>query len=387
MMTGWILARPVRVIFALALIAAGTAAGCAPARAIETTARHALLMDADTGTVLFQKAADVPMPPASLTKLMTVYLVFEKLKSGKLSMDDKFSVSEKAWRMGGSKMFVKVGDRVSVHDLLQGIIVQSGNDACVVMAEGLSGSEEAFAEQMNRKARELGLLNSTFKNSTGWPADGHVMSAHDIAILSLHLIRDFPSYYHFFKELNFTYNGIKQGNRNPLLYKDMGVDGLKTGHTEESGYSLAASALRNGRRLILVINGLSNMNERSSESARLLDWGFRETETYALFKKGDVVDKADIWLGAAPTIPLMIDRDLKITMPRSDRDKMTVKAIYKNPIPAPVKAGTPIARLVVNLPSRAPVEVPLVAGANVDQLGLFGRLNAAVRYLVWGAPG
>jgi D-alanyl-D-alanine carboxypeptidase (penicillin-binding protein 5/6) len=213
------------------------------------------------------------------------------------------------------------------------------------------------------------------------------MSAHDIAILSLHLIRDFPQYYHFFKELNFTYNGIKQGNRNPLLYKNMGVDGLKTGHTEESGFSLAASAVRNGRRLVLVVNGLSSMNERSSEGGRLLDWGFRETETYALFKKGDVVDKAEVWLGSAPTVPLVIGRDLKITIPRSARDKMTVKAIYKNPIPAPVKAGTPIARLMVNLPSRPPIEVPLVAGADVDRLGLFGRLDAAVKYLVWGAPG
>jgi len=387
MTTGSRLARPAAVLFALAVLAMGAITGAARGQTLETTARHVFLMDADTATVLFDKAADVPMPPASLTKLMTVYLVLEKLKSGKLSMDDKFAVSEKAWRMGGSKMFVKVGDRVSVHDLLQGIIVQSGNDACVVMAEGLAGSEEAFAEQMTRRAREIGLLNSTFKNASGWPAEGHVMSARDIGMLSLHIIREFPQYYGFFKEINFTYNGIKQGNRNPLLYKDMGVDGLKTGHTEESGYSLAASAVRNGRRLILVANGLSSMNERSSESARLLDWGFRETATYALFKKGDTVEKADIWLGAAPSVPLVMDRDLTITIPRNARRDMTVKAIFKNPIPAPVKAGTPVARLVVNMPGRPPIEVPLVAGTDVDRLGMFGRLNAAVRYLVWGSPG
>ena len=387
MTTGSRLARPAAVLFALAVLAMGAITGAARGQTLETTARHVFLMDADTATVLFDKAADVPMPPASLTKLMTVYLVLEKLKSGKLSMDDKFAVSEKAWRMGGSKMFVKVGDRVSVHDLLQGIIVQSGNDACVVIAEGLAGSEEAFAEQMTRRAREIGLLNSTFKNASGWPAEGHVMSARDIGMLSLHIIREFPQYYGFFKEINFTYNGIKQGNRNPLLYKDMGVDGLKTGHTEESGYSLAASAVRNGRRLILVANGLSSMNERSSESARLLDWGFRETATYALFKKGDTVEKADIWLGAAPSVPLVMDRDLTITIPRNARRDMTVKAIFKNPIPAPVKAGTPVARLVVNMPGRPPIEVPLVAGTDVDRLGMFGRLNAAVRYLVWGSPG
>jgi len=387
MTTGSRLSRPATVLFALAILAMGAITGAARGQTLETTARHVFLMDADTGTVLFDKAAEAPMPPASLTKLMTVYLVLEKLKSGKLSMDDKFAVSEKAWRMGGSKMFVKVGDRVSVHDLLQGIIVQSGNDACVVIAEGLAGSEEAFAEQMTRRAREIGLLNSTFKNASGWPADGHMMTAHDIGMLSLHIIREFPQYYSLFKEINFTYNGIKQGNRNPLLYKDMGVDGLKTGHTEESGYSLAASAVRNGRRLILVANGLSSMNERSSESARLLDWGFRETATYALFKKGDTVEKADIWLGAAHSVPLVMDRDLKITIPRNLRRDMTVKAIFKNPIPAPVKAGTPVARLVVNLQGRPPIEVPLVAGADVDRLGMFGRLNAAVRYLVWGSPG
>lgn len=379
--------RRVAILSAVAGIAAFLSAAVVQAQSLQTTARHAIILDAATNTVLFEKASDVPMPPASMSKLMTIYMVFERLKEGKLSMDDKFLVSEKAWRMGGSKMFVKVGDRVSVKELLHGIIVQSGNDACIVIAEGLAGSEEAFAEQMTRRGREIGLLNSTFKNATGWPADGHVMSSRDIATLSLRIISEFPQYYPIFKVVDYTYNGIKQGNRNPLLYSNFGADGLKTGHTEASGFGLAASAVRDGRRLVLVVNGLSSMRERSSESARLLDWAFRETATYALFKKGEVVEKAEVWLGVQNSVPLVIDRDLVLTIPRAARRDMTVKAVFKNPVPAPLKTGTPIARLVVTIPGRQPLELPLVAGEDVEQLGLFGRFNAAVKYLVWGAPG
>ena len=374
-------------LLAAAVLAIASLAAAAHGQSLQTSGRHAIIMDAGTEAVIFEKAADAPMPPASMSKLMTVYMVFERLKQGKLSMDDKFLVSEKAWRMGGSKMFVKVGDRVSVRELLHGIIVQSGNDACVVIAEGLAGSEAAFAEQMTRRARELGLVNSTFRNATGWPEDGHVMSARDIALLSLRLVRDFPEYYPLFKEIEYTYNGIKQGNRNPLLYSNSGADGLKTGHTEASGFGLAASAVRDGRRIVLVVNGLSSMRARASESARLLDWAFRETATYALFKKGDVVERADVWLGMQNSVPLVIDRDLALTIPRAARRDLTVKAVFENPIPAPVNAGTPVARLVVNVPGRPPLELPLVAGATVEQLGLFGRVGAAVRYLVWGAPG
>ena len=359
----------------------------AGAESISTRARHAVLIDTATNTVLLDKASDVPMPPASMSKLMTIYMVFDRLKSGRVSMDDKFLVSEKAWRKGGSKMFVQVNTRVSVRDLLRGIIIQSGNDACIVIAEGLAGSEEAFAEQMNRRAREIGLTESSFKNATGWPAEGHVMSARDIARLSVRLIEDFPDYYKLFAETEFTYNGIKQGNRNPLLYKDFGADGLKTGHTEASGFGLAASAVRDGRRLVLVVNGLDSMRERSSESARLLDWGFRETATYALFKKGDVVDRADVWLGVEKSVPLVIDRDLALTMPRRARGDMKAKVVFNNPVPAPVRAGTPIARLVVTAEGQKPLELPLVAGKDVEQLGLFGRLGAAIRHLVYGAAG
>ncbi len=377
-----------RIAFAVAVLLAAPAAKAAEGfQPISTPARHAFLIDAQTGTVLLEKDADVPMPPASMSKLMTTYMVFERLKSGRLSLDDRFLVSEKAWRMGGSKMFVMVKSRISVRDLLRGIIVQSGNDACIVVAEGISGTEDAFAEAMTARARELGLSNSSFRNSTGWPADGHAMSARDIATLSMLLIREFPDYYAYFKEKSFKYNGIKQGNRNPLLYNGIGADGLKTGHTEASGYGLAASVERKGRRLVLVVNGLSSVRARSSESARLIEWGFRETDTYALFEKGDVVERADVWLGTAADVALVIDRDLRITLPRKARPKMTAKVVLREPVPAPIAKGTPIARLVITVPGQPDVEVPLSAGAAVDRLGLFGRLGRAVQYLLWGSAG
>ena len=368
----------------LAMHGAAMATGVQP---IETPARHAILIDVQTGTVLLEKKADVPMAPASMSKLMTVYMAFDRLKSGRLSLDDKFLVSEKAWRKGGSKMFVKVNSRVSVRDLLRGIIIQSGNDACIVIAEGIAGTEEAFAEAMTQKARELGLTDSGFKNSTGWPAEGHVMSARDIARLSMVLIRDFPDYYAIFREKSFKYNKIKQGNRNPLLYNGIGADGLKTGHTEASGYGLAASVIRNGRRLVLVVNGLSSVRARSSESARLMEWAFRETETYALFKKGDIVERAKVWLGTSAEVPLVIDRDLHLTLPRKSRRAMKAKVVLREPVPAPITKGTPVARLVISAPGQADVEVPLLAGEDVSRLGLFGRLGKAVRYLLWGSAG
>jgi len=374
-------------VLALLCAALLAAPACVAAQTIETPARHALLIDLTTNTVLLDKNADVPMPPASMSKLMTVYMVFDSLKAGRLSLDDKFLVSRKAWQKGGSKMFVMVNTRVSVRDLLRGIIVQSGNDACIVVAEGLAGSEEAFARKMTAKAREIGLTNSSFKNATGWPAEGHVMSARDIANLSTRLIRDFPEYYEIFSELNFTYGGIKQGNRNPLLYKKFGADGLKTGHTQASGYGLAASAVRDGRRLLLVVNGLGSMRQRSSESARLLDWGFRETKTYRLFGKDEKVAAADVWLGRTASVPLVLDRTLNVTMSRKARQNMVVKLNYRAPIPAPVVKGVPLGRLIINQPGRPPIEVPLLAGQTVKQLGMFGRVSAALRYLLWGAAG
>jgi len=357
------------------------------AHAIETPAKNAYIVDMNTGTVLFDKNSEIPIPPASMSKLMTVYMVFERLKDGRLSMDDKFLVSEKAWRKGGSKMFVKVNSRVRVEDLLRGIIIQSGNDACIVVAEGISGSESKFAEQMTQRAKEIGLTDSTFKNATGWPDPEHRMSARDIALVSQRIIEEFPKYYKIFKEKLFTYNKIRQGNRNPLLYRETGADGLKTGHTEESGYGLAASLKRDGRRIVLVVNGLPDIRVRSSESLRLAEWAFRKFETYALFKKGAAVEQADVWLGKEAAVSLVVDRDVEITLQRSARRKLMAKIVYTGPISAPIAKGDKIAKLVISAPNFPTLEIPLRAGAAIDRLGMFGRVGSAIKHLIWGSPG
>lgn len=356
-----------------------------PANAVETTALHAILIDTSTGTILMEKDADVGTAPASMSKIMVLYMLFERLAEGNLTMEDTFAVSEKAWRMGGSKMFVGVNTRVTISDLLRGVIVQSGNDASIVIAEGLGGTESNFAVEMTERAAELGLTNSVFKNATGWPEEGHVMSARDIATLALRLITDFPQYYAIFAETSFTYNDIKQSNRNPLLYDFPGADGLKTGHTEASGYGLAASAVRNGRRLILILNGLESVQDRTREAERLLDWGFREFANYTLFTEGEVVDNAPVWLGAQATVPLVIQDELTLTLSRTARRNMTVKTVYQSPIPARIETGTELAKLVIEAPDIPSVELPLVAGADVERLGVLGRLGAAVSFLVWGA--
>ena len=356
-----------------------------PANAVETTALHAILIDTSTGTILMEKDADVGTAPASMSKIMVLYMLFERLAEGNLTMEDTFAVSEKAWRMGGSKMFVGVNTRVTISDLLRGVIVQSGNDASIVIAEGLGGTESNFAVEMTERGAELGLTNSVFKNATGWPEEGHVMSARDIATLALRLITDFPQYYAIFAETSFTYNDIKQSNRNPLLYDFPGADGLKTGHTEASGYGLAASAIRNGRRLILILNGLESVQDRTREAERLLDWGFREFANYTLFTEGEVVDNAPVWLGAQATVPLVIQDELTLTLSRTARRNMTVKTVYQSPIPARIETGTELAKLVIEAPDIPSVELPLVAGADVERLGVLGRLGAAVSFLVWGA--
>ena len=362
------------------------------ARAIETAATHALIVDIETGAVLLEKNADVAMPPASMSKLMTLLMVYERLRNGSLSLNDTFPVSENAWKKGGAKsgsstMFLNPFEKVRVEDLIRGIAIQSGNDACIVLAEGLSGSEEAFSRAMTARARELGLRNSTFRNSTGWPDPQHLMSAHDLALLAKHIIQTYPEYYHYDSEKYFTYNGIRQGNRNPLIYRDLGADGLKTGHTEESGYGLTASAVRNGRRLILVLNGLPSLKSRATESETLIEWGFREYDNYALFQAGEKVMDADVWLGEEKTVPLILRSPLTVTLPRKSRQGMKVTVVYNNPIAAPIAADTPIAKLVVTAPDTKAIELPLVAGTAVDGLGLFGRLSAALKAVIWGQEG
>lgn len=355
------------------------------AQALDTPARNAYVVDLATDTVLLNKAANTPMPPASMSKLMTVYMVFDRLKKGSLNLDDTFLVSEKAWRKGGSKMFVKVGERIKVSDLLRGIIIQSGNDACIVVAEGLAGSEDAFAEMMTRRAKEIGLTNSRFANATGWPHPDHYMSAQDLAVLSEKLVTEFPELYKIYAEKTFTYSKIKQSNRNPLLYRNIGADGLKTGHTEEAGYGLTASAVRGERRIIMVLNGLGSIRQRSQESLRVMEWAFRTFKPYALFKKDEVITKADIWLGDAPSVSLMIPEDLKLTLSREARDKMKVTVKMNNPVAAPVRKGQKLATLVVTAPNFQTREIPLLAAEDVGQLGFVGRIGAAIKHVIWGA--
>ena len=356
----------------------------APAAALETIAKQAILMDAQTGTVLLEKNADDTMPPSSMSKLMTVYMVFERLKNGSLTLDDKLPVSKKAWRKGGSKMYVLVGKSVRVEDLLRGIIVQSGNDATIVVAEGLSGTEEAFATEMTKRGQKIGLKNSVFRNASGWPEEGHYMTARDIALLSKRTIDDFPDYYHYYAETSFTFSGIRQGNRNPLIYRNMGADGLKTGHTEAGGFGLAASVIRDGRRLILVVNGIENAQSRANESQRLIEWGFREFANFALFRAGETVDEANVWLGTEAKVPLILEQDLVLTLPKRARRTAKVKVVYTAPIPAPITDGAEIAKLVITAPGLDDLVVPLMAGAEVRRLGFLGRISAAIQYLLWG---
>lgn len=364
-------------ILALMLLATG-------ARADTTIAPNGILIDGTTGTVLLEKDADKPLPPASMSKLMTVLMVFERLKAGVLSMDQTLPVSHKAWKMGGSKTFVRVNTRVSIADLLRGVIVQSGNDASIVLAEGISGSEEAFAEAMTARARELGLDSGSFRNATGWPHPEHLISARDLARLAQILVTEFPEYYKMFAEREFRFNGIEQRNRNPLLGRVPGADGLKTGHTNVSGYGLTASAERNGRRLYLVLNGLKTSGARARESERLIEWGFREFAAYSLLKKGETVETAAVWLGSLDRVPLVPDRDVVLSLKRQARSGLKASVRWNGPVVAPVAEGQRLAVLRLEAPGIQPVEHPLYAGTNVERVGFFGRIFERVRAMVFG---
>ena len=374
------------LVFAAAAAAAVFSHASFAASGFQTRAKQVIIIDFDTGTELFAKNADEMMEPASMTKMMTVYMLFEQLKNGNMSIEDTLPVSKRAWRKTGSKMFVEVGKRVKIEDLIRGVVVQSGNDASIVIAEGLAGSEEAFAKLMTEKARDIGMPNTTFKNASGWPHPEHLTTARDMATLVVSTIRKFPDYYHYYAEKTFTFNKIKQGNRNPLLYKSIGADGLKTGHTTRSGYGIAASVKRGERRVAMIAHGMKSVRERSSETERLINWSFRAFNTYALMTAGQSVAAAKVWLGSSETVPLHLSQDLVVVMRRSARRKLKVIARLEEPVPAPIKKGTELGKLIVTAPDLQPVERPLLAGADVELLGPFGRLQAAVGYLIWG-PG
>jgi D-alanyl-D-alanine carboxypeptidase (penicillin-binding protein 5/6) len=367
-----------------ALAVCGWAMEARAATGIDTQARNAIIVDFETGAVLLDKGADQRMPPASMSKIMTAYMVYDALKKGRLSLEDILPVSERAWRTQGSKMFVPYPGRVKVEDLIRGMIIQSGNDACIVLAEGLAGSEQAFVDQANEKAKELGLNNSHFANVSGLPDPNEYVTARDLSLLARRLIVDFPEYYHYDSEKDFTYNGIKQGNRNPLLYKDLGADGMKTGHTDEAGYSLTASAVREGRRIIMVMGGLPSAKSRQQESERLLEWAFREFNDFRLVKAGDTVDQAEVWLGTEAKVPVTVEKDVVVTLPRAARRTMKATVHYDSPAKAPVAKGERIGKVTITAEGVDPVVVPLVATQSVEKLGPIARIAVAAGYLVWG---
>jgi D-alanyl-D-alanine carboxypeptidase (penicillin-binding protein 5/6) len=350
-------------------------AGSAPAAqsVFETKAKHAILMNADANLVLYEKEADELVPPASMSSLMTLAIVFRELKAGHIKLEDQFKVSEHAWRTGGapagsSAMFAPLNSMVSVSDLIQGVTVQSGNDAAIILAEGIGGTEEAFAQQMNDYAKEIGLTKSHFVNSTGLPAEGHVMTARELAMLARFLIYTYPEYYHFFGQRDFTFNTKHTfNNRNPLIFApDLGVDGLKTGYIEEAGYGLVASAKRGEQRLILVVNGLNTKQEREGEPRRLIEWGFKSFRPFRLFDEGQKVSDALVWGGTQHYVPLVGDGNINIILPATASGKVSASIVYQGPIKAPIRKGDRVAVLrITSSESSATNEIPLYAADDV----------------------
>lgn len=357
----------------------GISAGSA--HAFDTNATAAWVYDVNTGTVLLEKNAETPIPPASMSKLMTLNMVFEALESGRLKLDDTLPVSTKAWQMGGSKMFVEPRDTPTVEQLIKGIIVLSGNDACVVVAEGLGGTEEAFARQMTERGRQLGLEHSTFRNSTGWPDPEHRMSAEDLGILAVRLIEEFPQYYENFGLTEFRYMDrvpSNRFNRNPLLRLGIGADGLKTGHTQEAGYGLVGSAVQNGRRVIFVISGLQSDTARAEEAERIVNWAFRQFTMETLVPANEKVVEAPVWLGTQSRIGLTTKDGVNVLIPAGARDQVKVEAVFQSPVPAPIAKGDQIGQLVVTMPGAKDAITPLLASDDIPEAGFAGRMKGAV---------
>ncbi len=358
------------------------------AAAFETRAASAIVVDFNTGTVLLEKEADIPLPPASMSKLMTLNMLFEALDDGRVTMETTFPVSTRARLMGGSRMFVEERHRPTVEDLIRGIAVLSGNDATVVVAEGLAGTEENFARMMTERARALGMSNTTLANASGWPHPDHLMSKRDLAILSERLIREFPQYYPYLSEPSFTWNDITQNNRVPLLEAGIGLDGLKTGFTSAAGYSLAGSARQGNRRVIFVIGGLADERERAEEAERIINWAFRQFSQRTVLAAGSRVADAEVWLGETARVGLVVPEDLVVLVPALQQlDSVAAEVIYDGPVEAPVAAGQPLGELVLDLPDLAPVRVPLVAASSVARGNFLVRVQTAAGILLQRAIG
>jgi D-alanyl-D-alanine carboxypeptidase (penicillin-binding protein 5/6) len=351
---------------------------------LNTNAPYAYILDGDTGLPLYSKRGDEPMVPASMSKLMLYYLVFERIRDGRLKLDEELTVSEHAWRTGGagtdgSTMFLPIHSKVTVQDLLKGAIIVSGNDACIVLAEGIAGSEEAYAREATARAKELGMTGSTFANATGLDDPGQRMSAHDIALISYRIIKDFPQFYPMFSEPEFTFNRTRQYNRNPLLRELQGADGVKTGHLEISGFGLVGSAVRDGKRRIIVLNGLKSETERKTEAPRIMRAAFVDFTTSKLVDKGAQVAEADVWLGAKDKVPLVSTQEATVGVHVNALKGVKAEVVYKGPLLAPVKEGDIVGNLVITVPGSADIKIPVAAGASVQKLGLFGRAMVGLR--------
>ena len=357
------------------------------AYSFDTTARAAYVVDQNSGTVLLSKNSDLPLPPASMSKLMTLYMTFEFIKAGRLKLDEKLPVSKNAALYTGSTMFLTPSDRVAVLDLIRGIIVLSGNDACAVIAEALSpdGTEAGFSKLMTLRGKQIGLKNSTFKNSNGWPADGHNMSVRDLGILAEKLITDFPEYYPMFAEQTYEFDGrapANSRNRNPLLGLGIGADGLKTGHTKESGYGLVGSAKQDGRRIIFVLSGLNNLEDRAQEAESIVNWAFRQFKSEKFAVGGSEVAKAKVWNGKSRYVSLVLENDLNVMQPVLSSNEPSFAVEYIGPIKAPIKKGDKIAELVINSPDLPETRHSLFAGNSISSGGFFVQVRTAGQYLL-----
>ena len=375
-----------KILFPAVLISVLASAGTS-ASAYETEADHALILDNETGIVLFEKEAESPMIPASMTKIMTAYMVFERLSDGRLSVDDTFTVSERAWReggwaSGGSTMGLAIGEDVSVMDLLHGMIVQSGNDACIVLAEGISGTEEAFAIEMTSTAQELGLSTASFKNATGLLAEDHEISAYDLARLSDMVIRRFPEYYAIYNVRDFTWSGIRQPNRNPLLSRFQGADGLKTGHLEASGYGLVGSAVVDGTRRTIVINGMESETARAQEAERIMRSAFREFSVATPYSAGDEIGAVSVWLGSDDTVGLVVDQDVQLGFENANRRDLKAEIVLPASISAPVTAGDVVGSLMITDGEIVLAEYPVSAAESVSRKGLVARAFEGLATLI-----
>ena len=352
--------------------------------AIESIAKTALVIDLSTNEILLEKNSTEKTYPSSMTKMMTALVAFEKIKDGSLSLDQEFLISKKAWKMGGSKMFIEVDKRVSVYDLLLGVVVQSGNDASIAIAEGISGSEEIFAIEMNNLGKKIGLTGSNFTNSSGWPDDNHYTTAEDLAKVAQYTIENHYELYQMYKISDFTYNGIKQDNRNPLLYTFEGADGFKTGYTEAAGYGLVGSAERGDRRLIVVLNGLESSKSRAQESLRLMDWGFNNFQLVDFYKKNEVIQEVDTWLGKEDKVDLVALEDISVSIPKAQLSSAQVTVLVEEPIATPIKIGDQIAKLQISFADKQ-VDFPLYSGEDIDQKNFFSRIFSAIYYIILGS--